>query len=216
MNADDRTLLLDLENLGTVRLRPRPLRTRLEALLVAAGEIHHAVAAYGLPDGADDDPLASLLAELRIAPLRVLPGVNAAELALLAHARYVHAAGGRIFLVGSADGRFAQLAALGRVELLVWDGQPVATRLVEVAHHLHRIARPTGTPTRDTTEQEQPEPDDIPVAAATATRPCRRELAARLLTAVATGLGVALGNAITDRLLSRRRRSRSSGYPSPP
>lgn len=89
MNADDRILLLDLENLGTVRLRPRPLRTRLETLLAAAGEIHHAVAAYALPDASEGDPLASQLAGLRIAPLRVPPGPDAAELALLAHARHV-------------------------------------------------------------------------------------------------------------------------------
>jgi hypothetical protein len=204
VNAEDRILLLDLENLGAVRRRPRPLRAQLEALLAAAGEIHHAVAAYGLPNGADADSLASLLAELRIAPLRVPPGADAAELALLAHARHVHAAGGRTFLVGSADGRFAQLAALGRVELLVWDGQPVATRLADVAHHLHRIARPTGTPTGDATEQDQPGPEDLP---ATAIRPCGGEFVARLLAAVATGFGIALGNAVTVRLLRRGRRS---------
>ena len=75
MNADDRILLLDLENLGSARLRPRPLRSRLEALLNAAGDIHHAVAAYALPDAAEADPLASVLAELRVAPLRVTPGM---------------------------------------------------------------------------------------------------------------------------------------------
>ena len=90
MNADDRILLLDLENLGTVRLRPRPLRARLETLLAAAGEIHHAVAAYALSAEETSDPLASLLAELRIAPLRVPTGTDAAELALLAPARHVH------------------------------------------------------------------------------------------------------------------------------
>lgn len=145
MNADDRILLLDLENLGSVWLRPRPLRARLETLLASAGEIHHAVAAYALPAGADADPLASLLAELRIAPLRVAPGADAAELALLAHARHSHAEGARNFLVGSADGRFAELAGHGRVELLVWDGQPIATRLADIAHHVHRITRPTST-----------------------------------------------------------------------
>ena len=73
MNAEDRTLLLDLENIGTIRLRPHLLRARLETLLAAAGEIHHAVTAYAAPpDEAQADPLASLLAELRIAPLRVV------------------------------------------------------------------------------------------------------------------------------------------------
>jgi hypothetical protein len=121
---------LDLENLDTRWLRPRPFRTRVQALINAAdaaGPVHHAVAAYAVPPETDDGPLASLLAQLRIAPLRVPPGPDAAELALLAHARHVHSAGGRIFLVGSADGRFDELATLGRVELLVWHGQPVAT-----------------------------------------------------------------------------------------
>lgn len=43
---DDRTLLLDLENLGCVRPQPLPLRARLTELLGAAGPVHHAVAAY--------------------------------------------------------------------------------------------------------------------------------------------------------------------------
>lgn len=213
MNADDRILLLDLENLGTVRLRPRPLRARLEALLAAGGDVHHAVAAYALPDPDGVDPIASVLAELRIAPLRVPPGPDAAELALLAHARHVHAEGGRIFLVGSADGRFAELAALGRVELLVWDGQPVATKLAEVVHDLHRLARPTGTPVDDTADHEQTEPGPaLPTAPAIVAPPpgelCRTEprLAGRLLTALVTGLAIAAGQRLFDALVPRRRR----------
>jgi hypothetical protein len=205
VNAGDRILLLDVENLGMVRMRPHLLRARLEAILAAAGEIHHAVASYSLPDGAED-PLASLLAELRIAPLPVPPGANAAELALLAHAQHVHTAGGRIFIVGSADGRFAQLAELGRVELIVWDGQPVATRLAEVAYHLRRVARRTVTPADNATGQEEPEPEGVSAVTATAGRPCHSELAVRLLGALVTGAGIALGTAIIDRLLRRRHR----------
>ena len=208
MNADDRVLLLDLENLGTVRLRPRPLRVRLETLLATAGEIHHAVAAYAQPAGEDGDPPASILAELRIAPLRVPPGADAAELALLAHARHVHAEGGRNFLVGSADGRFVQLAALGRVELLVWDGQPVATRLVDVAHHVHRIARPTGTPAEDAAGHHEPEPDQattVPGAAADS-GPGGGAVPGRFLAGVATGVGIAVGHRLPDILVPRGKR----------
>lgn len=207
MNADDRILLLDLENLGTVRLRPRPLRARLETLLAAAGEIHHAVAAYALPTDDDSDPVVSLLAELRIAPLRVPPGADAAELALLAHARHVHAEGCRNFLVGSADGRFAELAGLGRVELLVWDGQPVATRLVDVARHVHRITRPTGTPTDESTGQDEPDTGDaqaVPAPAAEAGP--GGALMARFLAGVATGVGVAVGHRLLDILFPRGKR----------
>ncbi|SEB47185.1 hypothetical protein SAMN04489727_2018 [Amycolatopsis tolypomycina] len=213
LRSDDRTLLLDLENLGCVRLRPRPLRTRLAGLLAAAGPIHHAVAAYAVPDEADGDPLASMLAELRIASLRVQPGPDAAELALLAHARYVHTEGGRIFLVGSADGRFAELAALGRVDLLVWDGQPVATKLAEVVHDIHRLARPTSAPAGDITEPMQREPAATPStmpagAAGVPGEPARAgsAFAGPLLTAFATGIAIAAGHRLFDALLPRRRR----------
>lgn len=207
MNADDRILLLDLENLGTVRLRPRPLRARLETLLAAAGEIHHAVAAYALPTDDDSDPVVSLLAELRIAPLRVPPGADAAELALLAHARHVHAEGCRNFLVGSADGRFAELAGLGRVELLVWDGQPVATRLVDVARHVHRITRPSGTPADESTGQDEPDTGDTPaVPDPPAGAGPGGAVMARFLTGVATGVGIAVGHRLLDILLRRGKR----------
>lgn len=211
VNADHRVLLLDLENLGVARLRPGALRARLGALLAAAGEVHHVVAAYALADDEGVDPLASLLAELRIAPLRVAPGPDAAELALIAHARHVHAGGGRVFLVGSADGRFAELGALGRVELLVWEGQPVATRLTEVAHALHRLARPVG-PWTGAGDAEHPDPDagappeavGVVPAAAVRSRASGRHLAERLLAAAVTGLAVAAGQRLLDRLFPVR------------
>jgi hypothetical protein len=213
VNGDDRLLLLDLENLGSDRLRPRPLRARLETLLAAAGEIHHAVAAYALRDGAEGDPVASLLAELRIAPLRVAPGPDAAELALLAHARHVHAEGGRTFLVGSADHRFAELVALGRVELLVREGQPVAAKLADVVHHVHRLARPTGGPGEDTAEPGRPAHEAaLPPAPVTAMphadrpqRGTRARLGERLLTALVTGVVIAAGQRLFDAVFPRRR-----------
>lgn len=104
---DPRLLLIDLENsIGAVRPRPRVLRARLGALLTAAGAVHHTVAGYAVADFADD-PTASVLAELGVAPLRVSPAPDAAELVLLAHARRVRdTLGCRSFLVASADRRF--------------------------------------------------------------------------------------------------------------
>uniref|UniRef100_UPI003F495BFA hypothetical protein n=1 Tax=Amycolatopsis sp. CA-096443 TaxID=3239919 RepID=UPI003F495BFA len=208
MIGDDRVALLDLENLGMVKLRPRPLRTRLEALLTACGDIHHAAAAYALPDDDTRDPTASVLAELRVAPLRVRPGPDAAELALLAHARHVHAEGGRIFLAASADGRFAELAALGRIELLVWDGQSVATKLAAVAHTIQYLPRPTGTPLTSSADpcpanQASAAPADAALANASP-RENSPGLARHVLTALAAGAGIALGNRIADALLPRR------------
>ncbi|RLK58427.1 hypothetical protein [Actinokineospora cianjurensis] len=210
MIADDRTLLLDLENLGSATLKPRPLRARLETLLSAAGEHHHAIAAYAVTEG-EPDPIVSVLAELRVAPLRVRPGPDAAELALLAHARHVHAEGGRIFLVGSADGRFADLAALGRVELLVWEGQPVATKLTDVVHATHRVPRPTCTPVEDppTVHHAEPEPVSDPGASIAAARPPdhpRQALAGWVVTGLVGGFTVAVGQRLLDLLAPRRRR----------
>lgn len=208
MNADDPVLLLDLENLGTAQFRPRPLRARLEALLAAAGEVHHAVAAYARSDATEGDPLASLLAELRIAPLRVPPGPDAAELALLSHARRIHAEGGRIFLVGSADGRFAELAALGRIELLVWDGQPVAAKLADVAHRVRRLVRPTATSAEDTVDREQPDLEPAPQVTTTAPEPhcATTPLTRQLLAALTTGIGIAAGQRLFNALLARTTR----------
>ncbi|WNV86687.1 hypothetical protein [Umezawaea sp. Da 62-37] len=210
MISEDRVLLLDLENLGATQLRPRPLRARLETLLAAAGTIHHAVAAYARPDTLDGDPLASQLAQLRIAPLRVAPGPDAAELALLAHAHRVHADGIRTFLVGSADGRFAELARLGRVELLVWNEQPVATKLADVVHHVHRLSRPTGAAAEEPVDREQPEPDfpppGAPIPAPADPRHTGTSHAARLLAAFTTGIGIAAGQRFLDALLTRPRR----------
>jgi hypothetical protein len=159
-------------------------------------------------------PLASLLAELRIAPLRVAPGPDAAERVLLVHARHVHAEGGRIFVVGSADGRFAELAALGRVALLVWDGQPVVAKLAEVVHDIHRLARTTGAPVDDTAESDHPEPEAVPsgeeVSAVSAAVDLRRstgpQFVGPLLSALATGLAIAAGQRMFDVLVPRRRR----------
>lgn len=97
------------------------------------------------------------------------------------------------------------LADLGRIELLVWDGQPVAIRLAESAHHVHRITRPTGTPAEDTAESAQPDPTRTHQLPTVAHRD-RNQLAERLLTAVLTGLGTALGHRLLDTLLPRRRR----------
>jgi hypothetical protein len=60
----------------------------MSALLDAAQPWHHVVAAYALDDSdANGDATASTLAALGVAPLRVAPGPDAAELALLSGRR---------------------------------------------------------------------------------------------------------------------------------
>lgn len=208
---ESRVLLIDLENsVGAVRPRRRVLLARVEALLAAAGPVHHAVAGYG---GADltDDPTASTLAELGVAALRVTPAPDAAEEVLLAHARRIHASlGCRAFVVASGDRRFAELAGLGRLELVAWEGQPVAARLEEAAHRVHRVPRPTGgaAVAADAVEEggaacPTRAGKSGPVVPPTG-RIMRGSDARAVLTAVLTGVGVGLGQRLAEVLLRRR------------
>lgn len=142
MLSTDRVVLVDLENVVGFRPKRRTLRTRMTALLAAAGPRHHAVAAYACLDDADD-VTASTLAALGVAPLRVTPGPDAAELALLAHARRMQADGCARFTVCSGDHAFAVLgdADASTLEVIVWQGQPVAADLAEAADDVRRVPR---------------------------------------------------------------------------
>ncbi|GAB3214214.1 hypothetical protein GCM10027294_52720 [Marinactinospora endophytica] len=182
MRADDRVLLIDVENvLGS---RPRNAGERLAALLADVGPLHHAVAGYAAHDPAGD-LLASVLAELGIAPLRVLAGADAADRGLIAHARYVHDQGGRNFVVASADGRFAEVAALGRLEVLVRAYQPVAARLAKAANRIRRLGEDSGESARGFAPRLA----------------VRDAAAAPLIAGVAAGATAALGHRLLNVLL---------------
>ncbi|MCK9921180.1 hypothetical protein MXD61_04550 [Frankia sp. AgPm24] len=148
MQEQDRVLLIDVENsVGSIRAHPDLVRRRIEVLLDAAGPVHHALACYA-QDNPGADTLVSVLAELGVAPWPVPSAADAADHALLRHARYVHGRGGRVFTVASGDHRFAVLAELGRVEVLVWEQQPVARALVRAAGPgLRRLPRVTAAQT---------------------------------------------------------------------
>ncbi|ONI92799.1 hypothetical protein ALI22I_01875 [Saccharothrix sp. ALI-22-I] len=206
MLPTDRLVLIDLENVVGFRPKPRTLRARVTALLNAAGQRHHAVAAYAAHD-AEDDPTASALACLGVAPLRVPPGSDAAETALLAHAQRMRVEGCVLFTVCSGDRAFTALAddESARVNVLIWEGQPVSSKLEQVADHVHRLPRPGG-------EVSVAEPvttaalshDAHPV-------PCHHNRLVRqplgsLTAGLVTGIGLALGHRLADRLLSRRGR----------
>ncbi len=74
MQAEDRVLLIDVENMiGSVRSRPDLVSARVRALLDAAGPVHHTLACYTQVDPAIDR-VASVLAELGVAPWPVPAG----------------------------------------------------------------------------------------------------------------------------------------------
>ena len=139
-------MLIDAENMLGARARGGAVRARVAALRAAVGPVDHAVAAYSARASVEgDDGLdvtASVLAQDGVGVLRVDPAPQAADRALAAHARRVAADALVEFVVASGDGRFADLAALGPVEVTVWEGQPVAGRLEQVATRVVWVARP--------------------------------------------------------------------------
>lgn len=160
--AERRVLLIDFDNMvGSVSPREQVVRQRVAAIRDAAGPVHHAVAAYavrqealmspGEPTGSSPQGwrglatgpsrTASVLAEMGVAALPVVEGRNAADHALLAHAwRVRQSLQGCVFLVASADHRFAELEAAGPIDVLVWADQRVARKLDRAAREVRRIA----------------------------------------------------------------------------
>ncbi|CAO5240216.1 hypothetical protein [Frankia sp. AgKG'84/4] len=199
MQADDRVLLIDLENMvGLVQPRPDLVRARVHALLEAAGPVHHALASYAQGEPSSDRG-ASVLAELRVAPWPVPAGKNAADDALLQHARYVHSRGGRTFTVASADHRFAELARWGQLDVLAWEGQPVARALTAAGAHLRRLPRAsTSGPAAPAAHVAAV---SVSRARATPSRPVEMSLRRGLLSAILTGVGIGIGERLTARAL---------------
>lgn len=216
MLPTDRLVLIDLENVVGFRPKPRTLRARITALLDAAGPRHHAVAAYAADD-ADDDPTASALACLSVAPLRVPHGPDAAETALLAHARRMQAEGCVLFTVCSSDRAFAALTdgESAQVDVLIWEGQPVSSKLEQVVNHIRRLPRPRADVSIAEPTMAAALPDDAPPMRYRLGHPARQQLG-RLTGGLVTGIGIALGHRLADVVLSRQgrrsRRRESGGY----
>ncbi|GAA3462772.1 hypothetical protein ACFFSW_25385 [Saccharothrix longispora] len=140
--SETKVLLIDVENVvGPVNPSPGLVRSRIGALLAAAGPVHHAMAGYSRQDPAGDR-VVSVLAEMGVCTWVVPPGTDAAEKVLLAHARYAHARGCRSFVVASADHGFTALRDLGTFDVVVWQEQEVSARLAAAARAVHRVPRP--------------------------------------------------------------------------
>ncbi|MFC5059215.1 hypothetical protein [Saccharothrix xinjiangensis] len=200
-------MLIDLENMVGTNPRTPVLRSRVTALMEAAGPYHHAVVAYAASED-DGDMAASVLAALGVAPLRVAPGPDAAENALIRHASRMQADGCSRFTVCSGDKAFAILADVEstQIDLLVWQGQPVATRLAEAADDIRELPRVEKSATAQGAPSTNLESDDgarheRPPAAGRYRLPNLSPAVAALL----AGAGVAVGHRLVDMVLPRRR-----------
>ncbi|GAB2994264.1 hypothetical protein [Saccharothrix stipae] len=212
MDAAQRVLLIDIENaVGSVNPRPDLVRARVGALVRAAGSVHPVLACYSQSDP-NSDAIVSVLAEMGIPTWLVTPGTDAAETALLSHARYVHARGCRAFSVASADHQFTALAELGEFDVIAWTGQKVSGRLHATARQVRRVPRPSGAAVGPSTRTVPVTPVDqnegrAPNGQSEALFAPRGH---RLVAALAIGVGIALGNALVDRLVVRVLRDEGS------
>lgn len=195
-------LLVDAENvIGPSKPRLPVVRSRVQALLDAAGPLHHAVACYA-HEWPANNTVTSALIELGVVPWPVPAGPDAAETALARHARYLATRGAQWrFLVASGDHRLAQVAEYGELHVLVWDAHSLASRLESAAAAVHRLTLPTPN-SRPGPALTLADPGDARSAAVPAKA---HALADQAITALITGIGIALGHRLVDTFRPRRR-----------
>ncbi|WP_309114755.1 hypothetical protein [Saccharothrix sp.] len=205
MPITGRIMLIDLENVVGTNRKPAALRSLVTAFLDAAGPHHHTVAAYAV-HSPDSKSVASVLTALGVAPLPVEPGPDAAENALIAHAVRMHREGCCRFTVASGDGAFTRLADAtnARLDILVWKGQPIATRLSKIAGTVQRVPLPAkgvqagSAPSGQAVARKGSDYTSTLVSSDPAAR------LSLFVSALLVGIGVALGQRLVDVALRRR------------
>ncbi|WP_045746107.1 hypothetical protein [Actinoplanes rectilineatus] len=133
-------LLIDLENMVGRNAKATIVAARIPALIGRAGPTVTTVAACA----SDRITPASMqiLNDNGIELLTVDGAKDAADDALLAEAQRRADAGCRRFLAASNDSRFARLAELGDLEVLIWATQKPRTAYTERAVQVHRLPVP--------------------------------------------------------------------------
>ena len=150
----DAVLLIDLENMVGDRAKPAGLAAKVDALTTQAGPGVPAVAACAA--SRITQPGASALQDRGIKLLRTADTKDAADHALIDEARRLAEDGCRRFLVASSDNRFAALADLGTLEIILWKAQKSATKYTSRAKKVHRVARPDTAAARPATAAASP------------------------------------------------------------
>lgn len=130
-------LLIDLENICQGSRRRERVLAQLRHLLLFAGPVDEVVAFAATPVLARQ---AALLAAAGIPAVGVHPGPDAADKALVAHAKQLAAAGTTRFVVASADHYFARVAQLGQLRVISTPDHPVSKVLAAAAHDVRITA----------------------------------------------------------------------------
>lgn len=140
MMTADAVLLIDLENMVGDKAKPAGLAAKVDALTTKAGPGVPAVAACAA--SRITQPGARALHDRGIKLLRTAETKDAADHALIEEARHRAEDGCRRFVVASSDNRFAALADLGTLEIILWKAQKSAPKYTSRAEKVHRVARP--------------------------------------------------------------------------
>jgi hypothetical protein len=148
-------LLVDLENMVGQMAKPSIVTARMQALIRCAGAGVTVVAACArariTPAGA------KVLREHHVALLAVDGSKDAADDALLAEAQRMAGDGCRRFVAASNDSRFARLADLGDLEIVIWAPQKPHKNYTARASEVHRLPIPTAS-AHATTSAKAPAP----------------------------------------------------------
>jgi hypothetical protein len=133
-------LLVDLENMVGQKAKPGIVAARMEALIERGGPGVEVVAACArariTPDGT------KVLHDRGVTLLTVDGSKDAADEALLAEAQRLASGGCHRFVVASNDSRFARLADLGDLEILIWAAQKPRKNYTARASRVHRLPIP--------------------------------------------------------------------------
>ncbi|GAA3357806.1 hypothetical protein GCM10020366_27350 [Saccharopolyspora gregorii] len=139
-------MLIDVENvIGGMAPRDDVIRARVGALLAAVPGAS-AVAFFARHGGSEDERMSRTFRDLGVTPVLVDREPDAADNALLAHARALSGRGHERFVVASADGALARIADLGALRVLAWKHQPVARQLRSAATEIILLDRPEAAP----------------------------------------------------------------------
>ncbi|GAA3348732.1 hypothetical protein GCM10020358_68300 [Amorphoplanes nipponensis] len=167
-------LLIDLENMIGRNAKSSVLAARIPVLIDRAGPTVTAVAACAgnriTPAGM------KILKDNGIELLTVDWSKDAADDALLAEAQRRADAGCSRFVAASNDSRFARLADLGDLEVLIWATQKPRTAYIERAVQVYRLPVPAAASTVASTTPRKAPAD--PSGKAGAVRESRRPVSA--------------------------------------
>jgi hypothetical protein len=142
-------LLVDLENMVGQKAKAGIVTARMQVLIRRAGPGVRVVAACAR---ARITPAsAQVLHAHDVALLTVDGSKDAADEALLAEAQRMANDGCHRFVVASNDSRFARLADLGDLEIVIWQTQKPRKDYTARASHIHRLPIPAAAATPHTT-----------------------------------------------------------------